>query len=94
MVQYVAWELTSANKQTDLASALQTLLEPFCLALARTKRPALMARLQDGVFGTLLGSAEEDSGEGNSALHNFDMERLATRLFDLGTSLPHPHPHS
>ncbi|BDA40606.1 probable ribosomal RNA processing protein 1 homolog B at N-terminal half [Coccomyxa sp. Obi] len=58
--------------------ALQALLEPFCLAAAHTKRPALLARLQDGVFGELLQT-------GNSgALANMDMRALAARLFDLG----------
>ncbi|CAL8467083.1 g6619 [Coccomyxa elongata] len=58
--------------------ALQALLEPFSLAAAHTKRPALLARLQDGVFGELLQT-------GNSgALANMDMRALAARLFDLG----------
>lgn len=56
----------------------QALLEPFCRAAAHTKRPALLARLQDGVFGELLqaGSA--------GALANLDMRSLGTKLFDLG----------
>ncbi len=57
---------------------MQALLKPFCLAAAHTKRPALLARLQDGVFGELLQT-------GNSgALANMDMRALDARLFDLG----------
>lgn len=56
----------------------QALLEPFCHALARTQRPALMARLQDGVFGELLKAADSE------ALTNLDMQKLASTLFDLG----------
>ncbi|KAK9916211.1 hypothetical protein WJX75_000105 [Coccomyxa subellipsoidea] len=58
--------------------ALEALLEPFCIAAARTKRPALLARLQDGVFGELLQIGS------TGALANLDMRTVAARLFDLG----------
>ncbi len=60
---------------------MQALLEPFCLAAAHTKRPALMARLQDGVFGELLGVGS------SGALANMDMRTMGARLFDLGEVL-------
>ena len=63
---------------------VQAVLEPFCIALAQTKRPALAARLQDGVFGALLerGCA--------GTLARLDMRALAERLFELGTVLMPP----
>ena len=61
-----------------MMSNVQALLEPFCIAAARTKRPALLARLQDGVFGELLQIGS------TGALANLDMRTVAARLFDLG----------
>ncbi len=57
---------------------MQALLDPFCLAAAHTKRPALLARLQDGVFGELLQTGK------SGALAHMDMRVLAASLFDLG----------
>lgn len=66
----------------------QAVLEPFCAALAGTRRPALAARLQDGVFGELLtrtsGAAPPGVGAPLAAL---DLRALGGRLFDLGAPL-------
>jgi hypothetical protein len=56
----------------------QALLNPFSQAAALTRRPALLARLQSGVFEQLL------SADGSSALCNLDTKQLASRLFELG----------
>ncbi len=61
----------------------QAVLEPFCAALAATKRPALAARLADGVFGEL--QQQQKEGGSASALQNLDAQALAARLFELGT---------
>ena len=50
------------------------------MSLARTKRAALLNRLQDSVFGPLL----EEGGQ-PGALADLNTQQLATCLFDLGT---------
>ena len=63
------------------------MLEPFCASLAGTKRPALAARLQDGVFGELLARS---SAGGDAPLATLDLRALGGRLFDLGAPPCHP----
>lgn len=48
------------------------------MSLARTKRAALLSRLQDGIFEPLL------EGHGSGALAKLDTQELATCLFNLG----------
>lgn len=48
------------------------------MSLARTKRAALLSRLQDGVFEPLLEGGQE------GALAELDTQQLATWLFSLG----------
>jgi len=73
-----------ASRETALSrfqrhAATQALLEPFGAALAATGRPALMARVRDGVFCELA----EDAGA-EPAFAELDAGALSADLFALG----------
>ena len=78
------------------ATTLETLLEPYCAALAATRDAVLVRRLRQGLFDAVAEGVGEP-GE-TDALRHLDAVALSERLFNLGEynhplqSVSYPHP--
>lgn len=77
-------KMARESGQAPDAAALSTLLEPFCQALAVARAPAMVHRVQQGLFLPLLEEVQQPS-EGD-VLQHLDIQQLAGHLFDLGES--------